>query len=349
MRASLIVLALVLAPPAYADDRSPEETVRAVYENLGTPEPQDTTSTGHMRQPEVRGRFFNQELVGLLEADDKAEGLCLDFSFELNGQDFNEAEIARTLEVEARQGEATATVDARFTNFGEPNHIRYEFVRSKSGWRIADIASLVSARWRLSEMRCGEEQARPDQDPTLVALAQERLTALGYAPGPVDGAWGPRTAEAMQRFAADHGLAAGDGLSGEVIEALSAAPAPASAPSDPSRSIDEPGSYCFADGDDTLAMDIDDQAAARFTIDSWQGGGHNCGLSGSAAPTPEGWVYEERLDDGSLCKLVIEAANGMVRISDVNSGCRTTYCGARAMFEGLDFDIAATETTCPLQ
>jgi len=46
-----------------------------------------------------------------------------------------------------------------------------------------------------------------------VRTIQKRLRALGYAPGPVDGRFGPRTERAVVRFQADHRLAA-DGAVG---------------------------------------------------------------------------------------------------------------------------------------
>src|SRR3954451_22904769 len=46
-----------------------------------------------------------------------------------------------------------------------------------------------------------------------VDKVQERLTALGYAPGPIDGAYGPTTAAAVRAFQRDHGLEV-DGIVG---------------------------------------------------------------------------------------------------------------------------------------
>lgn len=47
---------------------------------------------------------------------------------------------------------------------------------------------------------------------------QRRLTALGYAPGPVDGVRGPKTIGALRAFQSDHGLIA-DGVVGPLTEA----------------------------------------------------------------------------------------------------------------------------------
>jgi hypothetical protein len=59
-----------------------------------------------------------------------------------------------------------------------------------------------------------------------VLAVQTRLSALGYAPGPVDGAYGPTTAAAVKDFQASHDLAA-DGIVGpQTLAALLAAPVP---------------------------------------------------------------------------------------------------------------------------
>lgn len=55
---------------------------------------------------------------------------------------------------------------------------------------------------------------------------QTRLRSLGFDPGPLDGAPGPRTAEAIKAFQRSRGLAA-DGIVGRATEAALAASAPA--------------------------------------------------------------------------------------------------------------------------
>jgi len=66
-----------------------------------------------------------------------------------------------------------------------------------------------------------------------VQEAQQRLHALGYEPGPADGAMGSRTISALKKFEADHGLPVTETLDQKTLEALrvaspKAAPAPAS-------------------------------------------------------------------------------------------------------------------------
>lgn len=43
-------------------------------------------------------------------------------------------------------------------------------------------------------------------DGSLVAGVQNKLTTLGYEPGPVDGLFGPLTSSAIREYQIDHGL-----------------------------------------------------------------------------------------------------------------------------------------------
>ncbi len=60
----------------------------------------------------------------------------------------------------------------------------------------------------------------PLSSPEVVREAQELLTALGFAPGPVDGIWGRRSAEAYAAFLRDVGMTPSDTLSEEGLRAL---------------------------------------------------------------------------------------------------------------------------------
>lgn len=131
-----------------ASAQTPEDIVRGIYEGGGA-----RSSIDRLRAPGARNRYFQPALVRLFDANDRDE--CIDFGLHIIGQDYDEREIARTLRLEARQEGERAIVDARFRSFGVPNHFRFDFVRAREGWKIADIASLTpDHRWRLSATPC---------------------------------------------------------------------------------------------------------------------------------------------------------------------------------------------------
>ena len=67
-----------------------------------------------------------------------------------------------------------------------------------------------------------------------VLAVQARLSALGYAPGPIDGGYGPTTAAAVKDFQAGHGLTVDGKVGPQTLAALEAAPAPPGTPRPPS-------------------------------------------------------------------------------------------------------------------
>lgn len=148
------IVSLAAAGAAFA--QGPEEIVRGIYEGGGA-----RSSIDRLRAPGVRNRHFQPALVRLFDANDRDE--CIDFGLHINGQDFDEAEIARSLRLQTRLDGDRAAVDARFRSFGKTNHFRFEFARSGDAWKIADIMSLTpDARWRLSQVPCrGAPTAAP--------------------------------------------------------------------------------------------------------------------------------------------------------------------------------------------
>ncbi len=105
---------------------------------------------------EQRDRFVDPARA-LLDANDRVweeqQEACIGFSFVIDGQDWDEDEIASTLELtEAVKGDG-AIVMARFSNFGDTQTLEWTLERSGRAWRVADIMSL-EGDWRLSELTC---------------------------------------------------------------------------------------------------------------------------------------------------------------------------------------------------
>lgn len=107
--------------------------------------------------PAERNRFVDPAKA-LLDANDRLweeqQEACLGFSIVIGGQDWDDAEIAGSLELtESVQGDG-AIVMARFSNFGEIRTLEWTLERSGRIWRVADIMSL-QGDWRLSDLTCG--------------------------------------------------------------------------------------------------------------------------------------------------------------------------------------------------
>ena len=75
---------------------------------------------------------------------------------------------------------------------------------------------------RARSLAPGDGEARPGGSAAVSAL-QRRLAGLGFAPGPIDGRYGPHTEQAVMRLQGAHGLPA-DGIAGPQTLAALAAP-----------------------------------------------------------------------------------------------------------------------------
>ncbi|MEP3435648.1 MAG: hypothetical protein ABJN75_02500 [Hoeflea sp.] len=139
----LSVLAAATASPAIAGE--PAEAVRFFYENLGG-------EAG----PENRDRFTGPALDFLNAADAawvRDETNCIDFGLAIDAQDFDDAEIARTLKLDETIKGDTATVTAYFDNFGLATSVEWTLQKDADSWLVSDIASPDNA-WRVSAMTC---------------------------------------------------------------------------------------------------------------------------------------------------------------------------------------------------
>lgn len=140
----LLALAALLPQPAWAGQAA--DAVGYFYaEGIG------------MEADESSRNRFTGPARAYLDASDRAfderEEICLDFGLAVDGQDFDAAEVAQTLELEEAADGGAAIVVARFTNFGEPREIEWTLVEENGAWKVADIAN-ETAGWRVSQFLC---------------------------------------------------------------------------------------------------------------------------------------------------------------------------------------------------
>ena len=109
--------------------------------------------------PEFRDRFTGpaKKLFDLNDKMPEGEIGCIDFGPGIDGQDYDDATIKKTLKLAEDVSGDQATVTARFTLFpeGDDSAREIQWVLAKEGgkWKIADIVSVTSG-WKLSELEC---------------------------------------------------------------------------------------------------------------------------------------------------------------------------------------------------
>ena len=111
---------------------------------------------------ELRGRFADPAKA-LFELNDKSlandqEVGCLDFSPGIDAQDYDDAEIARTLKLDEAIAGNEAKVTATFNLFQDTSEdnrreIIWTLKEVDGTWLVADIES-VSGKWKLSDIKC---------------------------------------------------------------------------------------------------------------------------------------------------------------------------------------------------
>jgi hypothetical protein len=142
MRTALAFLFLAgFAGPALASE--PVDVVRPFYESIG------------MEYDPASRELFVDPALTVIEQDSRMaqEGdLCLGFLLAVDGQDYDEAEIAGSLEFSQQIDGDRAEVVASFSNFGEQHQIVWR-LQDEDGWKVADIGSPENGWW-LSELGC---------------------------------------------------------------------------------------------------------------------------------------------------------------------------------------------------
>lgn len=109
--------------------------------------------------PEFRERFTGpaKKLFDLNDKMPEGEIGCIDFGPGIDGQDYDDATIKKTLKLAEEVSGDQATVTARFTLFPEGDdakrEIQWVMVSEGGKWKIADIVSVTSG-WKLSELEC---------------------------------------------------------------------------------------------------------------------------------------------------------------------------------------------------
>ena len=140
--AVLSVVALA-AGPAVAGEAS--DVVKAFYDDPAT-----------LSDTDKRGLFTGPALDFLNAADaawNRDETVCIDFGFAVDAQDYDDAEIRRTLQLDETVSGDTASVIAQFDNFGQPTRIEWTLSKDAGSWLVSDIASEAN-QWRVSNMVC---------------------------------------------------------------------------------------------------------------------------------------------------------------------------------------------------
>ncbi|MCB1364208.1 MAG: hypothetical protein KDK02_08795, partial [Rhodobacteraceae bacterium] len=155
---AFLVLAAASAGPGLA--QTPEEIVRWIYLSRAQTAAPGAQGLEYLTAPARRTQFFTRRMVAFLGADDSHGGnlatACLDFAPDIPGNDFDAGEIARTLALGRTGDGARQSITARFTNFGQPAQVTYDFVAEDGFMRIDDIAG---PGYRLSRIPCTARQA----------------------------------------------------------------------------------------------------------------------------------------------------------------------------------------------
>jgi peptidoglycan hydrolase-like protein with peptidoglycan-binding domain/Tfp pilus assembly protein PilF len=111
----------------------------------------------------------------------------------------------------ARAGDAPGPIDGRYGPRTEQAVIRFQATHGLLVDGIAGPLTWAALSGSAPVLEPGAGYA--GRGSPAVRVLQHRLTRAGYAPGPIDGRYGPRTERAVIRFQATHGLLV-DGIAG---------------------------------------------------------------------------------------------------------------------------------------
>jgi uncharacterized protein len=103
------------------------------------------------------------------------------------------------------------------------------------------------------------------------------------------------------------------------------------------------GVYCARDAADRLVVE-EREAAARFSVESWQANGHSCGTPALLGYAQNGAYVAQ---DGD-CTLRLEpVGETVVLTARPVEACKSRYCGARAVIDRMVFPVSARRELGP--
>jgi hypothetical protein len=147
---ALLACAFLAATLTAARAGDAAETVRGFY-----------TDVEFEADPNFRDRFVDPAKAKFAENDklssDGEEVGCIDFVLAIDGQDYDEKELAKTLQISGDDVGDRATVTAKFDLFEGQADSRREIVWSlqkvDGDWKVSDIESKTNG-WTLSKFEC---------------------------------------------------------------------------------------------------------------------------------------------------------------------------------------------------
>lgn len=171
-------LYILVVSTTFAAAQTPEETIRWIYSSLASGAPAAQTGLDFLSAPAQRDAYFSDRMVTFYRANESYGAAfpdaCIDFGFAIPGQDYNGAEILRSLQVSRQETARGLTVFADFVTFGQPARISYDFIAEDGFWKIDDISG---ANFRVSQIPC-----TPKADPPAPS-AQSPAGAFCYQNG----------------------------------------------------------------------------------------------------------------------------------------------------------------------
>lgn len=101
--------------------------------------------------------------------------------------------------------------------------------------------------------------------------------------------------------------------------------------------VGDSGEWEMDEATDCLSIKEADDQRMTFAFELYFTNAHTCFMSGVAERDGVGqWVHTEKTEDVD-CTLRISVADDNIQLRDVDSGCRTHYCGARGFIDGASF------------